>query len=258
MKFKLTGFYILFVAILAIGFYYNYFSMLNMLPQGSHLWRQADCMAMTQNYQQFHLPFFQPETYNLQSVNGKVAGEFPVFYFIASQFKNAAFALRLIHTLLFLSGILATYFIAFYFLQRRFLAIICSLFLYTSPLLVFYGNNFLSDVSALSVAFIGWAIFLYAYKKENLFFISLAFLCFTLAGLLKASELINLAIVIVFLFNHKNKKSVFIGSLLWTVGCGLIIFCWYNYAKQYNQLNQDSYYFLNIFLYGKCLHMILA
>lgn len=159
MKQTLIGFYILLFSIAAICMFYNYPAMLHLLPQGSHLWRQADCLAMMQNYQQFQLDFFQPATYNLQSVNGNVAGEFPVLYFIAAQFKNAAFVLRFMHTFIFLSGMLATYFISFFFLQRRYLSVICSLLLFTSPLLIFYGNNFLSDVPALSVAFIGWAFF---------------------------------------------------------------------------------------------------
>ncbi len=247
MKQTFIGLFILLIAILVISLFYSYPSMFHLLPQGSHLWRQADCMAMTQNYQQFHLSFWNPATYNLQSLNGKVVGEFPVFYFIAAQFKNAAFILRLVHTIVFFTGILATYFIAFYFLQRRFLSIVCSLLLFTSPLLVFYGNNFLSDVPALSFAFIGWAIFLNAYKKENLFWLSIAFLCFAFAGLLKASQMINLAIVFFFLINLKTKKLIFRLSILWTIACGLIIFSWYFYAKQYNHQNYDHYYFLSVF-----------
>ena len=243
MKFTLTALIILFIAIFAISLFYNYPSMLHCVPQGAHVWRQSDCMAMTQNYQQFNLPFLQPATYNLQSVNGNVAGEFPVFYFIAAQFKNAAFTLRLIHTIVFLSGIFAAYFIAFYFLQRRFLAIVCSLLLFTSPLLVFYGNNFLSDVPALSFAFIGWAIFLNAYKKENSFWILIAFLCFAFAGLLKASEIINFAIVFIFIIKTKTTK---LKVFLPLVFC-LLPLIWYFYAKQYNQQNHDHYYFLSVF-----------
>ena len=242
MKQTLIGFFILFIAILALCLFYDYPAMLHGVPQGAHVWRQSDCMAMTQNYQQFNLPFLQPATYNLQSVNGNVAGEFPVFYFIAAQFKNAVFALRFIHTIIFFAGILATYFIAFYFLQRRFLSMLCPMLLFTSPLLVFYGNNFLSDVPALSFAFIGWAIFLNAHKKENLLWLTIAFLCFAFAGLLKASEMINFAIA--FIFVIKSRK-ISIKFLLPFAFC-LLPLCWYFYAKQYNKQNYDHYYFLSI------------
>ncbi|HRH56204.1 MAG TPA: hypothetical protein PLS10_01045 [Chitinophagales bacterium] len=242
MKQTLIGFYILLFSIAAICMFYNYPAMLHLLPQGSHLWRQADCLAMMQNYQQFQLDFFQPATYNLQSVNGNVAGEFPVLYFIAAQFKNAAFVLRFMHTFIFLSGMLATYFISFFFLQRRYLSVICSLLLFTSPLLIFYGNNFLSDVPALSVAFIGWAFFLNGLKEKKNLLLLIAFLCFAFAGLLKASEMMNL--VIAFILTFKTKKIN--PTLLIPYSLLLIPLAWYYYAKQYNLQNYDHYYFLTI------------
>jgi len=243
VKQTLIGFSLLLFAVIAISIFYGYPSMLQMLPQGSHIWRQSDCMAMTQNYQQFHLSFLQPATYNLQSTNGNVAGEFPLFYFIAAQFPNAALALRSIHSVIFLAGITSTYFIAFHFLQRRLLAAFCCIIMFTSPLLVFYGNNFLSDVPALSFAFIGWAIFLHAYKNEKVFWIWISFCCFTFAALLKASEAINFMIAFVFMVKTKKTESkFFIPYSLF-----LIPVAWYFYAKSYNLNNHDTYYFLSVF-----------
>ena len=207
MKSKHIGFFLLFIAIIAISIFYAYPKMLQLLPQGSHLWRQADCMAMTWNYKQFQLPFLQSACYNLQSINGNVAGEFPVFYFLASKFSDTEFALRLIHTIIFLSGILSVYFISFYFLERTLLSIFCALLIFTSPLLVFYGNNFLSDVPALSFALIGWAFFLSNYKNEKLFWILISFLCFSMAALLKASEAIHIVLLFLFLIRFRSQKS---------------------------------------------------
>lgn len=234
---------LLLIAIVGIAVFYQYPTMLVLQPQGAHIWRQSDCMAMTQNYQQFHLSFLQPATYNLQSTNGNVAGEFPVFYFIAAQLKNASFALRLIHTIIFLAGIFATYFIAFYFLQRRLLSLFCAVLMFTSPLLVFYGNNFLSDVPALSFAFIGWAIFLHHYKNEKIFGLFIAFFCFAFAALLKASEAIHFAIAFIFIVRIRrlNIKILIPYTLL------LIPLFWYLFAKSYNKSNHDTYYFLSVF-----------
>jgi len=235
--------FLLLIAILAIGIFYQYPMIWQLQPQGAHLWRQSDCMAMTQNYQQFHLFFLQPATYNLQSTNGNVAGEFPIFYYVAAQFPNSAFALRILHSMIFLSGIFATYFIAFYFLQRRLLSLFCSVLMFTSPLLVFYGNNFLSDVPALSFAIIGWAIFLHHYKKEHLFWLFSAFACFAFATLLKASEAIHFAIAFILIIKTRkpNLKLLLPFSLL------IIPLFWYYYAKSYNKTNHDSYYFLSVF-----------
>ncbi|HUM52616.1 MAG TPA: hypothetical protein PK431_12410 [Chitinophagales bacterium] len=246
MKSKHIGFFLLFIAILAISIFYAYPKMLQLLPQGSHLWRQADCMAMTSNYKQFQLPFLQSATYNLQSVNGNVAGEFPLFYFLAAKFSNPDYALRCMHTSILFIGILSVYFIAFYFLERTLLSIFCALLIFTSPLLVFYGNNFLSDVPALFFALLGWSFFLNHHKKENLFWMLFAFLCFAMASLLKASESINFVLLLLFLFRFRNGESKFkpkISLLLFTF---LLFFAWYIYAKHYNKINHDHYYFLSI------------
>ncbi|MDB5226992.1 MAG: hypothetical protein JWN78_1185 [Bacteroidota bacterium] len=245
MRSKLTGSFFLLAGIVIISIFYQYPTILHLLPQGSHMWRQADCMAMTQNYQQFHLPFFQPETYNLQSVNGKVAGELPLFYFLAAKFAHPKFALRLIHSIIFLFGIFSTYFIAFYFLRRRLLSVFCSVLLFTSPLLVFYGNNFLTDVPALSFAYMGWAIFLYNYKKNTAWLI-IAFVCFTLSALLKASEVMNIAILLFFVLRIRNQESRIKTIFFLALASCLLILSWYFYARSYNQQNHDHYYFLRI------------
>lgn len=242
MNFAKVGLVILFISLLFITWWYGYFDMLFLLPKGAHLWRQADCMAMAQNYRQFHLPFLQPETYNLESMHGKVAGEFPIFYFVAAKFSNTVFALRLMHTLCFIFGIIGIYFVALYFLQRRFLTLVACWLLCTSPLLFFYGNNFLSDVPALSFAFIGWAFFLYAQKQENFRLFIVAFLSFAFSGLLKASECLNFALA--FLFLIRFKKLTIKSFLLF--GFSLFPIVWYSYAKQYNLENHDKYYFLSI------------
>lgn len=242
MNFAKTGLVILFISLLLITWGYGYYDMLSLLPKGAHLWRQADCMAMTQNYHQFHLPFFQPEIYNLESAHGKVAGEFPIFYFIAAKFSNVVFTLRLLHTICLLLGFIGIYFIALYFLQRRFLALVACWLLSTSPLLLFYGNNFLSDVPALSFAFIGWAFFLYAQKQENYGLYLIAFSSFAFSGLLKASECLNF--ILVFLFLIRFKKLSLKTVLLF--GFAVFPIAWYAYAKQYNLENHDRYYFLSI------------
>jgi hypothetical protein len=245
LRSRLTALVLLLAAIALISIYYHYPSMLSLLPQGSHIWRQADCMAMAQNYRQFRLPFFQPEIYNLQSVHGKVAGEFPVLYFFSANFSNPAFALRLTDTLIFIAGIIAAYFVAFYFLQRRLLSIFCSLLLFTSPLLVFYGNNFLSDVPALSFAFIGWAIFLHSFNKNSAFLL-VAFIFFTFSVLLKASHVCSLGMCVIFSLMHENKKGNKVAVFVFIFFSLLISILWYQYAISYNTKYHDTYYFLRV------------
>ncbi|HNG70389.1 MAG TPA: glycosyltransferase family 39 protein [Chitinophagales bacterium] len=250
MRFHYSSIVLLLITFVAIVLLYDFPALWQQLPQGSHLWRQADCWAMTENYQQFNLPFLKPEVYNLQAINGKSVGEFPLTYFIAAQFSNAVFALRFLHTFLFFVGIMATYFIAFFFLQRRFLALCASLLLLTSPLLIFYGNNFLTDVPALAFSYIAWAIFLYAVAKQNNLLLLFSFVFFTIAGLLKASQALNIIIASAFfLIQQKEqiRKKPPIAFLLFFMLSFAVLVLWYAFAKRYNYMHHDKYFFLNLF-----------
>lgn len=245
MKISIGSFLILCLAAIALLFIYQFPKTWQLEPQGSHIWRQADCMAMTNNYKENKLPFLQAETYNLQSGHGKSMGEFPIFYYCAAHFSNPMIALRIMHSFVFLMGILACFFVAFYFIRDELLSLLPPLILFTSPLLVFYGNNFLSDVPALSFAYLGWAFFLNRDKnKINLFFF-FALICFIMATLLKASQILNFGILIVFLFFiQKEKKQIQLLFVIIFIG---IPIAWYSYAKHYNALYHDTYYFLGIF-----------
>ncbi len=240
------GSIILLAIVLFVFFWiYNFPFFWKLPPQGSHIWRQSDCMAMVNNYKENKLPFFQPETYNLQSEQGKCAGEFPVLYFIAAKFSNPAYAMRVIDSFIFILGIFAVFFIAFYFLQDELLALLPSLLLFTSPLLVFYGNNFLSDVPALSFAYIGWAFFFYSEGRKSKVIFLLALVFFVFSVLLKASQLLNFAILFIYLFAFKKEAKF--SSLISLCLFALIPVAWYAYAKWYNAQHHDTYYFLGIY-----------
>jgi hypothetical protein len=61
-----------------INLYLGQLKILNAPPQGMHLWRQADELSMTSNYYKNGSHFFTPTTYNLQSIDGHAALEFPI------------------------------------------------------------------------------------------------------------------------------------------------------------------------------------
>lgn len=244
MKQTLIGFCMLLIAVLAICLFYNYPSILHLLPQGSHVWRQTYSMDMAINYKLYHLPFFQPEVSNLASINGRAAAEFPLFYYIAAQFNDSEFVLRIIHTGIFLTGIISAYYIAFYFLKDKLLSIYVMLFLFSSPLLVFYGNNFLSDVPALSIAYTAWAIYLHHSSSKYgllLFFVLLACSC-----LLKASQAINYGILLYISITNTGTILRKKYCLLLFVITLIPVLYWYHYAKIYNLNNQHTYFFLGI------------
>ena len=248
MKSGLISLLLLVFALMAVSIYYEYPSLLHFLPQGSHLWRQTYSMDMALNYKLYHLPFLQPEVSNLLSTNGKAAAEFPLFYFIAAKFNYPEYTLRCIHSILFISGIIAAFYIALYFLKDYLLSFFTAMLLFSSPLLVFYGNNFLTDVPALCISYIAWAFYLYAanFKFKLLYYCSF-FLLLSLSCLLKASYAINygiLAVLIILQPNTQLKKPVYMFILMLTL---LPLYLWYAYAKAYNIENHHTYFFLGTY-----------
>ena len=135
----------------------------------------------------------------------------------------------------------------------------CTIFLYSiivvvlvfsSPVLVYYGNNFLPNTVALSFSFIAWYYF-YRYSKDKstkTFLISMVF--FGIAASMKITELTG-PIIIVMLFlaerfrivdlslNLKHRTGIKIASMLTVF---LIAAGWILYAKYYNNLH-DSWQF---------------
>ena len=64
------------------GFYYD--GVLDQPPLSNHLWRQTDCISLTQNYANGN-SLLEPELHIQladDNTSGKTAGEFPIIYYI--------------------------------------------------------------------------------------------------------------------------------------------------------------------------------
>src|ERR1035437_6319038 len=156
--------YRILILLLLIALIYNYPSILFKRPQSVHHWRQSDCTSIALNYYQTGMHFIQPQTHNLTSddrTTGYVApSEIPVgYYFIAVLYKIFGFhdfIYRMVNTLIFLAGLFYLYKTLSLLIKGFLWPALLSLFFFTSPVLVFYGNNFLTDSSALCFALIAW------------------------------------------------------------------------------------------------------
>lgn len=240
---KHKGILALLVFLVLLFFYYNIGNILNKDIQGAHIWRQADCMAMVENYKQFKLPFYKPATYNLQSNHGNVVGEFPLFYFIASKSTNSAFVLRLMNFMVLCLSIIAIYYIVLYFIKQQMYALVVAMLMCTSPLLMYYGTNFLSDATAVAFLFLAFAFYLYSTQYRINKYLSI--LCFILSVLFKASYALFI-IVPLYVYYNQNKNQLKLKGVIKILLVLIIPTLWYVYAKYYNQINHDTYYFLSI------------
>lgn len=253
-KYSSWIFVFLFVAISSV---YNYQEILFKPSQSLHQWRQCDCLSLTMNYYQDDNPFFESSVHHQGSDGtGKTVSGFPLIYYGVAQlwkvFGHHEFIYRLVVLLFFFSGLFALFQLFENILKDSILAIIFSLLIFTSPTLVYYANNFLLNVPALSLAFIGLYFFYKFSQSSSTKYLIIAAVFYTVAGLLKVSSLLSfIAIFGLFsleiinvqllpnrkLFQQPLKQFFILFSVL------IIQLIWYKYASYYND-NYNSGFFL--------------
>jgi 4-amino-4-deoxy-L-arabinose transferase-like glycosyltransferase len=233
--------------LLLMSFVYNYHSILFLPTQGIHQWRQCDCLSITLNYCQDDNAFLEPSVHNLGRDNtGKTMSENPViFYLIGNTWKligQHEFIYRLFVCLLFFIGLYIVFRFIEDLLKDSILALFSSLFLFTSPTLVYYANNYLMDVPALSLAMIGLCYLLKFYFKrdDKSLYIGSGF--YAMAGLLKVSSLLTFTAFVgmygleqINYFRREKRisqKSI-IHFTAFILVC-VIQILWYSYSKSYN------------------------
>ncbi|MDO9256520.1 MAG: glycosyltransferase family 39 protein [Bacteroidales bacterium] len=240
--------------------FYNYNETFVQSPQSVHIWRQTNGLSITQMYYLHNLNFFHPEIQNQigdGGISGKSAGEFPVIYFAVAKIwqflGKSEWSFRLFQLLILFSGIFLLFLMLIPITGNAIRAGFISMLVFTSPMFIFYGPNFLPDGPALAFIFIAWFFFYQFYKKrKNLsLWISAAF--FFLAITIKitsATSFIALGMWCVIenlfikdekrVFNFRLKHYIpFIFSIL------LIVF-WNYYVNYYNDLHKADYSFRGI------------
>lgn len=246
--------WILFGLILFFSLVYGYQDILPLGPQSIHQWRQADCLSITSNYYQYQNKFLEPSIHNLgEDGTGKTISEFPLIYYTIAKIWGVSgqsyLWYRLLVLALFVLALLMLFKQIEFELKDSFYAIWIVLLFFTSPTLVYYANNYLMDIPALSMAILGMS-FIMKYKAHKKLKYLLAFSgFFLLAGLLKASALLAFiavmgVVVLEFLLdikmtNRKMNKSVLSLIALFTFTF-LLVFLWYNYAQSYNSKHNSG------------------
>ncbi|MBW6534630.1 MAG: glycosyltransferase family 39 protein [Mariniphaga sp.] len=231
-----------------------------MPPQSVHIWRQTNCLSLTLNYHQYDLPFLEPEMHNQfggGGYSGKAAGEFPIIYYLVAKlwdvFGAHEWIYKLVQIIILFFGLFALFHGLIYVLKNQYLAAFVSLLVFTSPMVVFYGPNYLPDVPSLSFVFIAWYFIIRFLKNRKILNLWFSALMFSLAMLLKITAAISFIalggwILIELLF---LKKDQCIFCFRWKDIVPFIlalvpIVLWYVYVEQYNQNNQGLYSFHGI------------
>lgn len=245
-----------FILLISLCFLYRYQDIIRLRPTSIHQHRQCDCLSFAYNYYKCNNNFFESQINYKTGKNfeGKVTSEFPILPFLVAQlwklFGYHEWLYRLVVILIMFAGFLSLFSVFRHTLENNFWSTILTLWLFSSPILIYYGNNFLADVPALSFAFIGWYFFSRCYRNHRLPDLILTFIFFCLAMLLKLTAGISfVALAILFLAEYlkkdKSRKPVFQKPLITFVlflFVILVVCCWYLYAVLYNRyhLNPDE------------------
>lgn len=233
---------------LILSLFYGYHNTLFYAPQSVHIWRQTNSLSLAMNYYQDNLPFLKPEMHNHfpeGGYSGKSVGEFPVIYYLVAMlwkiFGYHIWIFKLVHLLIFYFGLLSLFLTLKKLFQNNYWAGFLSLIVFTSPMIIFYGPNFLPDVPALAFVFMAWYFmsrFLMHRKAINLW---ISALLFCIAMLLKVTSAISFIavggwIIYEMLFLKENAR-VFSFRLKHILPFLLILFpviIWYLYVEHYN------------------------
>ncbi len=253
------------VLLIVVSCFYGYHQLLFQKPQSIHQWRQADCASIALNYYQDELSFFAPETHNLTSDGGTsgkgMTSEIPILYYaVAALYKlfgHHDFLFRLLNTLIFLLGLFYLFKSVWLFSNDFFWSAGISLLLFTSPVLIYYGNNFLSNSAAFAFTLMGWYHFSRFLLQTRTRYFYRSLLLFLLAAAFKVTALLSLlAISGIYFFEVWNikrtknlapyfrKKRQFLTPVATVVS---VIAGWLFYAHQYNQEHGCSYFSTTIF-----------
>lgn len=246
--------------LIALFFLYGFNTIIMEGPYGMHIWRQADCISIADNYLNNGLNFWEPEIHNYisdEGTSGKTAGEFPILYYLIAivweLFGKSEGLFRLIVLAINVTGFFYLFKLLKSFFENKFWAFCITLCFFSCPILLFYGSGFLTNVPAFSLALIGWYNFHRYYKEQKMLYLYISVLFFVVAGLLKITAFISavaifglLGIELILSF-FKRKPQVFqsIYKSLIPFGIAFILLVlWYKFfIDHYTNLHSGKYTF---------------
>ena len=245
---------------LALCWFYNYNVTFLQSPQSVHIWRQTNGLSITQMYYNHNLNFFEPEIQNQMSdggVSGKTAGEFPIIYFAVAKiwqvFGKSEWSFRLFQLIILFSGLFLLFRMLISLTGNALRAGFVSMLIFTSPMFIFYGPNFLPDAPALALTFIAW-FFLYQFtlkRKSISLWISAAF--FFLAISIKITTATSFIAIgawaIIETLFFKSEKRLFnlkFKNYLPFIISVVLVIAWNYYVNYYDNLHKADFSFRGI------------
>lgn len=239
----------------AIFFFFGIPDYLHLGPFGMHQGAQSDRASIALNFFQNSMNFFEPRVMENRSFHGVTGMEFPIIpYAVAILYKLFGYHpiwYRGIEWLLFIAGQAAIWNISRFFIAKISHRILFQILWLSSPILIFYGPNFLPEVPALSFSLMAWyQLFKYYYQIEIKKSYRLFLLFSTLAALIKITYLVPLITLLVVLLYQKklafqgfpNPKKLLLGLIIPL----LAVLIWYSYSRYLTQRTYNQHFLQQI------------
>jgi hypothetical protein len=211
------------------------------------------------NYYQDGMNFFQPQIHNFHADDGTTGyaiSECPYLYYVVAGiykiFGHHFWVYRSVWTIILVFGFYALFSFFSLVINSKPYAFLGALLVFSSPVIVYYGNSFLPDVPALIFSIVGWMFFAKWIKTKNYYHLVLVALFFMLGGLLKVTALISFfslaGIWLLELLGLKfGKNGTKIFKERWTevvpfVVAFIVVVAWYLWAWNYNSIHNTKYF----------------
>lgn len=240
--------------LLMLSVAYDFYGIFEHVPFSMHTWRQMDALSIASNYFYDGFKFFEPRMNFQISEGGRAVGEFPILYYINALIWKLTgpnyFTPRLLNVLISYAGLVALFQIGIQLFKGRFwAACIAPLVLFCSPIYVFYANNYIVNVPALSCLLMAWYYTLRYFDRPKTRTLLVAMLLFGLMAAFRTTMLLGfLPLLLVFYwsrifnpngfryFTHPIEVALLHLPIIVSMG-------WMTYVKTYN-LTYGSEYFL--------------
>ncbi len=228
-------------------------------PHSIHKWRQTDNLSFALNYYKGGMNFFCPENHILNSDDFTTGfacpGELPLTYYVTAIIYHITgpkdYIMRILHTLIFFGGMWYFHKTCRLLLKDIFWSVALPFLVFVSPLLFFYGSNYVIDTVSLSFVFAGiyYLVVHTLTKTKKSIVVSLILL--TMAALFKITSLVILGAAIFLWLSDKlisyrrqgKENLISYKAFPWVVLVSFtIIVAWVLFAMHYNKQHQAEYY----------------
>lgn len=232
--------------LIVLFFVFGYNKILVSEFYGIHEWRMSDGLAFAYRYYQGG-DFFEPRLFCLLSDNletGKMVGEFPLIYWLAGKlwywFTYSELLYRLLSFSLTIIGFSSLYKVLKDLFKSTLIGLGVTLICFSSPIILYYGVSFVTNMHAFSFALLGWYFFYFGYFKHQKFYLGLSVWAFALAGLLKVTAAASLFLLLPLIIwrIYKTRKIAFVNIAL---PLGFFIYWYAVFLPNYTALHQGKY-----------------